>query len=99
MATKRSYRKLTTEQKLEIVIAGLKSGNVQEVCRAHTISPEKVCGQVAASRTREQLGAPRAHVGPMCDPAAFVRDDDRVSGAWPAASVVVPTGFEPVPPP
>lgn len=39
MATKRSYRKFTAEQKLEIVIAGLKSGNVQEVCRAHEISP------------------------------------------------------------
>jgi transposase-like protein len=33
MATKRNYRKFSAEQKLEIVIAGLKSGNVQEVCR------------------------------------------------------------------
>jgi transposase-like protein len=32
------YRKFTAEQKLEIVIAGLKSGNVAEVCRSHQIS-------------------------------------------------------------
>jgi len=32
------YRKFTAEQKLEIVMAGLKSGNVQEVCRRHEIS-------------------------------------------------------------
>jgi transposase-like protein len=38
MATKRNYRKFTAEQKLEIVIAGMKSGNVQEVCRTHEIS-------------------------------------------------------------
>lgn len=32
------YRKFTAEQKLEIVIAGLKCGNIQEVCRGHEIS-------------------------------------------------------------
>lgn len=39
MAEKRNYRKFTAEQKLEIVLAGIKGGNVQEVCRAHEISP------------------------------------------------------------
>jgi len=34
----RRYRKFTAEQKLEIVIAGLRSGNVQEVCRSNDIS-------------------------------------------------------------
>lgn len=39
MGDKRTYRKFTADQKLEIVLAGLKSGNVQEICRSHQISP------------------------------------------------------------
>ena len=39
MGDKRTYRKFTAEQKLEIVLAGLRSGNVAEVCRSHQISP------------------------------------------------------------
>ncbi|MGH2703285.1 MAG: transposase [Actinomycetota bacterium] len=38
MGDRREKRHFTAEQKLEIVLAGIKSGNVAEVCRAHDIS-------------------------------------------------------------
>lgn len=38
MGERREKRHFTAEQKLEIVLAGIKSGNVAEVCRAHEIS-------------------------------------------------------------
>jgi transposase len=34
----REKRHFTAEQKLEIVLAGIRSGNIAEVCRAHEIS-------------------------------------------------------------
>jgi transposase-like protein len=39
MADKRNYRKFSADQKLEVVLAGIKGGNIQEVCRNHEISP------------------------------------------------------------
>ena len=38
MGDRREKRHFTAEQKLEIVLAGINSGNVAEVCRAHDIS-------------------------------------------------------------
>ncbi len=38
MGERRDKRHFTAEQKLEIVLAGIKSGNVAEVCRTHDIS-------------------------------------------------------------
>jgi transposase len=38
LGDRREKRHFTAEQKLEIVLAGIKSGNVAEVCRAHEIS-------------------------------------------------------------
>lgn len=39
MATQRKYRKFTAEQKIEIVLVGLKGDrSVREICREHEIS-------------------------------------------------------------
>lgn len=38
MGDRREKRHFTAEQKLEIVLAGIKSGRVSEVCRQHDIS-------------------------------------------------------------
>lgn len=38
MGDRREKRHFTAHQKVEIVLAGIKSGNVAEVCRAHDIS-------------------------------------------------------------
>lgn len=38
MGERRDRRKFTAEQKLEIVLAGIKTGNVSEVCRQHGIA-------------------------------------------------------------
>lgn len=38
MGERREKRHFTAEQKLEIVLAGIKSGRVSEVCRQHEIS-------------------------------------------------------------
>ncbi len=38
MAEGKTYRTWTAEQKLEIVLAGIKSGNIERTCREHEIS-------------------------------------------------------------
>lgn len=39
MATQRTYRKFTTSQKLEIVLAGLRGDrSIRDVCREHGIA-------------------------------------------------------------
>lgn len=38
MAEGKPHRKWTAEQKLEIVLAGIKSGNIERTCREHEIS-------------------------------------------------------------
>ena len=50
MSESRKYRKFTAEQKLEIVVAGLRGDRtVREVCREHAIS------ETLLRRWREQL--------------------------------------------
>lgn len=38
VADRRNYRKWTAGQKLEIVLAGIKSANIEQTCRDHEIS-------------------------------------------------------------
>ena len=38
MSEQRKYRSWTAQQKIEIVLAGLRGGSVKEVCRKHAIS-------------------------------------------------------------
>ena len=66
MADQRKYRKFTAQQKLEIVVAGLKGDRpVREICREHEISDtlyyqwrDKLYeGGIAALAGKEERGA------------------------------------------
>lgn len=74
VSDRRTYRKFTAEQKLEIVLAGLRSGNVAEAYRSHQISSSLYYGW-------------RDHVWRPVDPSSPARSfGPRDSGPRPAAA-------------
>lgn len=70
MGEKRKYRTFTLEQKLEIVLAGLRGGrSVRDVCREHAIAETLYCqwrdrllegGKAARATSRDRGGDPTA---------------------------------------